>query len=128
MMPKVDGYEVLKQLKVNDSTKNIPVVMLTNVSASDADLEKGMDLGAVAYLVKANNRPSAVVEKVKEILGGYVRELPKVRSVINDDKANKSKQEKTLKETEKARKELEEAQKAADKATQKLDELSSGNK
>lgn len=82
MMPKVNGYEVLKKLKANTQTKNIPVIMLTNVGASDEDVEKGMELGAVAYLVKAGNRPVAVVEKVKEILGGYVRDLPKVKAKI----------------------------------------------
>lgn len=80
MMPKVNGYEVLKNIKNNDSTKNIPVILLTNVGSSDEDVEKGLELGAVAYLVKAGNRPSAIISKVKEILGGYIRELPKVKS------------------------------------------------
>lgn len=78
MMPKIDGLEVLKQLKQNVTTKNIPVVMLTNVSGSDADNQRGLELGAVAYLVKSNYTPREVVQKVKEILGGYVHELPKV--------------------------------------------------
>lgn len=82
MMPKVNGYEVLKSLKSNSATKDIPVILLTNVGSSDDDVEKGMELGAVAYIVKAGNRPSAVVSKVKEILGGYVRELPQVKSKI----------------------------------------------
>lgn len=82
MMPKVTGYEVLEQLKAEKSTKNIPVVLLTNVSSSEDDVEKGMDLGAVAYLVKAGNRPSAVVAKVKEILAATVHEVPKVKAKI----------------------------------------------
>ena len=82
MMPTMNGYEVLKQLQSDEATKKIPVVLLTNVNSSDADLEKGMELGAVAYLVKAGNRPSAVVSKVKEILGGYVRDLPQVKTKI----------------------------------------------
>lgn len=82
MMPKMNGYEVLQKIKSNKETDEIPVVLLTNVSSSDADVEKGMNLGAVAYLVKAGNRPSAVVSKVKEILGGYVREVPKVKAKI----------------------------------------------
>lgn len=80
MMPKVNGYEVLKSLKASETTKNIPVILLTNVGSSDEDLQKGMDLGAVAYLVKAGNRPDVVVSKVKEILAGYVRELPKAKA------------------------------------------------
>ena len=77
MMPKVNGYEVLKNLKATETTKNIPVILLTNVGSSDEDLQKGMDLGAVAYLVKAGNRPDVVVSKVKEVLAGYIRETPK---------------------------------------------------
>ena len=80
MMPKVNGYEVLKNLKASEATKNIPVILLTNVGSSDEDLQKGMDLGAVAYLVKAGNRPDVVVSKVKEVLAGYVRELPKAKA------------------------------------------------
>ena len=80
MMPKVNGYEVLKNLKATEATKNIPVILLTNVGSSDEDLQKGMNLGAVAYLVKAGNRPDVVVSKVKEVLAGYVRELPKAKA------------------------------------------------
>lgn len=86
MMPKVNGYEVLKTLKADDSTKKIPVIILTNVGASDEDVSRGMELGAVAYLVKAGNKPSAVVSKVKEILGGYVKEIPQVKSSIQGEK------------------------------------------
>ena len=79
MMPKMNGLLVLKKLKENPATANIPVVMLTNVGSSDQDAEEGLELGAVAYLVKAVNRPSTVISKVKEILSGYVREIPQVK-------------------------------------------------
>lgn len=84
MMPKVTGLDVLKKLQENETTKKIPVILLTNVSGSDADVDRGLELGAVAYLVKAGNRPVVVVQKVKEILGGYVRELPKVKAKIGE--------------------------------------------
>lgn len=82
MMPNMNGYQVLEKLKADASTKKIPVILLTNVGSSDEDVEKGLDLGAVAYIVKAENRPSTVVSKVKEILAGYVRELPKVKAKL----------------------------------------------
>ena len=82
MMPRMNGLEVLTKLKANPATKSIPVVMLTNVSASEADEEKGLELGAVAYLVKANYTPKEVVAKVKEILGGYKREIPEVKTQV----------------------------------------------
>lgn len=79
MMPKVNGLQLLAILKENEETSNIPVILLTNVGGSDEDVARGLELGAVAYLVKASNRPKAVVEKVKEILKGYVREIPQVK-------------------------------------------------
>lgn len=82
MMPKMNGLEVLTKIKENPQTKDIPVIMLTNVGGSDEDIERGLELGAVAYLVKARNRPAAVVEKIKEILSGYVHEIPQVKSVL----------------------------------------------
>lgn len=50
-MPKVDGLEVLRQMKSNDSLKLIPVVMLTS-SREEADLIKSYKLGVNAYVVK----------------------------------------------------------------------------
>lgn len=80
MMPKLNGLDVLAILKENQATANIPVILLTNVGGSDEDAQRGLEMGAVAYLVKASNRPKAVVEKVKEILKGYVREVPQVKT------------------------------------------------
>jgi DNA-binding response OmpR family regulator len=89
MMPKVNGLQVLTKLKENKETSNIPVILLTNVGSSDEDVNRGLELGAVAYLVKAGNRPVVVVEKVKEILAGYVHELPKVKAVLRMKKQHK---------------------------------------
>lgn len=80
MMPKLNGLDVLAIFKDNQATANIPVILLTNVGGSDEDVNRGLELGAVAYLVKAGNRPSVVVAKVKEILAGYVRDIPKVKT------------------------------------------------
>ncbi len=80
MMPKVNGLQVLAILKEDKETSSIPVILLTNVGSSDEDVNRGLELGAVAYLVKAGNRPSTVVAKVKEILAGYVHDLPKIKS------------------------------------------------
>lgn len=82
MMPELNGLELLKKLKETERTKNIPVILLTNIGATDEDSERGLELGAVAYIVKASNRPAAVVAKIKEILSGYVHEPPHVKSSI----------------------------------------------
>ena len=68
LLPKMDGFEVLAELKKNAATKDIPVILLTNLSQRD-DLEKGLALGAVDYLIKAHFMPTEVVEKIVKILG-----------------------------------------------------------
>lgn len=67
IMPKMDGFSVLKTLKEDAVTKNIPVMLLTNLG-QDEDVERGKQLGAVGYLVKANITPSEVVASVKREL------------------------------------------------------------
>jgi DNA-binding response OmpR family regulator len=67
IMPKMDGFSVLKTLKEDAVTKNIPVMLLTNLG-QDEDVERGKQLGAVGYLVKANITPSEVVAAVKREL------------------------------------------------------------
>jgi CheY-like chemotaxis protein len=67
MMPIMNGLEVLKRLKANPKTKHIPVLMLSNL-AGGIEPEEAMALGADAYMVKAENLPDTVVEKIKEVL------------------------------------------------------------
>ena len=65
IMPKLDGFSVLKSLKEEPATKDIPVMLLTNLG-QDEDVERGKKLGAVGYLVKANITPAEVVAAVKK--------------------------------------------------------------
>jgi DNA-binding response OmpR family regulator len=67
ILPKRDGYEVLQEVRANASTKNTPIVLLTNLG-SIADVEKALELGATTYLVKADYKLEEVTAKVKEIL------------------------------------------------------------
>ncbi len=67
ILPKMSGFDVLKNLKAEAKTKDIPVVLLTNLGQRD-DVKKGLDLGAVDYLIKAHFMPSEVVEKIKKIV------------------------------------------------------------
>jgi len=51
LMPKKDGWEVIKEAKSNSKTKNMPVILLT-VKNEDSDVFKGYDLGANYYMTK----------------------------------------------------------------------------
>ena len=67
LMPKLDGFEVLKRLKSDPAVKNIPVIMLTNLGQKE-DVEKGLSEGAEDYLIKAHFVPSEAVAKIKKVL------------------------------------------------------------
>ena len=67
VLPKKHGLEVLKELKESEQTSSIPVIVLTNLEGSE-DIMKALDLGAKAYLVKANYNVRDVLEKIQNIL------------------------------------------------------------
>jgi len=67
LLPKLDGFEVLKKLKKDEATKNIPVILLTNLGQKD-DVENGLALGAADYLIKAHFLPQEVIQKIKDAL------------------------------------------------------------
>jgi CheY-like chemotaxis protein len=66
-LPKMDGYEVLKAMKSDESTKKIPIILLTNLG-SLSDVEKALELGATTYLIKADYKLEEVTKKIKEVL------------------------------------------------------------
>jgi len=67
VLPKMSGFDVLKEVKGNAKSKSIPVILLTNLSQK-ADVEKGLKLGADDYLIKAHFMPSEVVDKIKKLV------------------------------------------------------------
>jgi two-component system, OmpR family, alkaline phosphatase synthesis response regulator PhoP len=67
IMPRMLGLDVLTQLKASEATKNIPVVMLSNLS-QDSDVKRAMDGGAVGYLVKSNLSLKDLASKVTSLL------------------------------------------------------------
>ena len=68
ILPKIDGFEVLKQLKKDPETEDIPVIVLTNLEASE-NIGQVIELGATTYLVKAQYSLQELTEKVKKTLG-----------------------------------------------------------
>lgn len=67
ILPQMDGFSVLKEIKADPNVKDVPVILLTNLG-QDGDVKKGLELGATDYLIKANYTPSQVVDKVKSVL------------------------------------------------------------
>jgi DNA-binding response OmpR family regulator len=67
LLPKMNGFEVLKGLKEDEETKKIGVLLLTNLSQR-GEVEEGLKLGALDYLIKAHFMPTEVVNKVKKYL------------------------------------------------------------
>jgi len=70
LIPKKDGFEVLRELKQDKETKDIPVVVLSNLGQRD-DINKCFKLGAEDYLIKAHFVPSEVITKIKSLLERY---------------------------------------------------------
>jgi len=65
-MPKMDGFEALEALKQDESTKDIPVIMLTSLGL-DEDVNRGMSLGAARYLTKPM-QSDLLLESLKAVL------------------------------------------------------------
>lgn len=70
MMPKKNGFDVLKAMKEDSTLKKIPVIMLTNL-AGEENFEKGMSLGAAGYIIKSDYDPDKIVERVLTIANEY---------------------------------------------------------
>ena len=67
ILPKKDGVEVLKELKGNTETKDVPVLVLSQLGMPE-DIEKSKEAGAIDHLVKSQNSFAEVVTEVKRIL------------------------------------------------------------
>jgi DNA-binding response OmpR family regulator len=67
MLPESDGFSILQALKGEIETKNIPVLMLTNIN-ENGDRERGMALGAIDYFVKSQHTPADVLVRIKRII------------------------------------------------------------
>lgn len=67
VLPVMDGFTMLEHMKSDAELRDIPVVLLTNLGQK-SDVEKGLNLGAADYLIKAHFMPNEVVEKIKRLL------------------------------------------------------------
>jgi len=67
VLPGMDGFTFLAELKVSPSWKNIPVIILSNLGQKE-EIQRGLDGGALDYVIKAHNAPDGIVAKVKALL------------------------------------------------------------
>lgn len=67
ILPHLDGWEVLSKIREDKDSKNLKVIILSNLGQKD-EVEKGLKLGATKYLIKAHYTPSEIVEEIKKIL------------------------------------------------------------
>jgi CheY-like chemotaxis protein len=67
MMPKINGFEVLTQLKSDPDTADVPIIILSALS-DDQRRRQGLQLGAADYIVKAETLPIDVIEKIKKVI------------------------------------------------------------
>ena len=77
MMPEMDGYDVLAELRASPATRNIPVIFVTAMDGTD-DEERGLERGAVDYITKPI-RPSIVLARIRTQL-----ELKQARDILSD--------------------------------------------
>lgn len=68
ILPGVDGFEILKRIKEDPKTADIPVVILSNLGQKE-DLDRAMSLGAKDFMVKANFTLDEIVTKVHSVVG-----------------------------------------------------------
>lgn len=69
IMPKIQGFEVLRTLKANPTTSSIPVIIVSNLGQTH-DVQQALEAGAAAYLVKANLSLQDLVKQVEAALKG----------------------------------------------------------
>ncbi len=67
VLPGVDGWEVLRRIKKEEDLKDLKVIILSNLGQKE-EVEKGLELGAARYLIKAHYTLTEVVEEVKKLL------------------------------------------------------------
>lgn len=67
MLPGIDGFGVLEALRANDATKNLKVIIFSNLGDAE-DIKRGQALGVADYLVKASFTLDELVEKITSLI------------------------------------------------------------
>lgn len=80
MLPGMNGLDVLRNLKASEATKNVPVIMISNLG-QDAVVKEGFSLGAIGYLIKATFTPDQIVQEITKIFDQHTQseQAPQVK-------------------------------------------------
>jgi len=68
ILPGIDGFEAITRIKENPEFESTPIIILSNLGQRD-DVERGLKLGAVDFLIKAHFTPGEIIEKIQKVLG-----------------------------------------------------------
>jgi len=66
VLPKTDGWEIMREIKKDKKLNSLKVVILSNLGQK-GEIEKGLEMGAQKYLIKAHYTPSEIVNQIKEV-------------------------------------------------------------
>jgi two-component system phosphate regulon response regulator PhoB len=80
MLPGLDGLDVTRRLKADDSTRKIPIVMLT-AKGEESDIVTGLELGAEDYMTKPFS-PRVLVARVKAVLRRDIKDAPEEKDAL----------------------------------------------
>jgi len=69
ILPGMDGFEVLRQMKEDKAIAAVPVIILSNLGQQE-DVDRGLRLGASDFMIKAHFTPGEIVAKVKQVMQG----------------------------------------------------------
>ncbi len=86
IMPKMSGLEVLEAMRDDPRIDNVPVLILSNLG-QQSDIERGIELGALDYLIKNEAKPTEVAEKIRatlDFVGGRVADVPTFKIALKD--------------------------------------------
>lgn len=67
VMPNMDGFEFLKEIKSENLLKSAKIIILSNLG-QESDIKKGLSLGADDYIIKAHFTPSEIIKKITALL------------------------------------------------------------
>ncbi len=88
LMPNCSGWEVIKKLRKNPKTKNIPILVFSNLGQTE-EIKKGLRLGADDYVVKTDLTPKELLAKVDRMVSYLKKKRPKYKKrvlIIEDEK------------------------------------------